>query len=292
MNWNALADSISKLTGTPFQIESAAPVGGGDIHNAYRLHSAEGNFFLKSNQSSQAALFETEANSLQALSSTLSITVPKVIATGVENDQAWLLLEYIELTPQGDDFQRGKDLALLHHQINETKQFGWFEDNFIGKTRQPNGWTSDWVQFYGQNRLLPQLKLALSNGASPVLMDKGMQLIDKLPDFFQTYQPEASPLHGDLWGGNSSFTHIGEAVFYDPASYYGDRETDLAMTELFGGFRPDFYQGYDSVFPLDRGYSQRKNLYNLYHVLNHFNLFGGHYANQSERMIQTLLDSV
>lgn len=292
MNWNALANSISQLTGTPFQIESAAPISGGDIHNAYRLHTDQGNFFLKTNQASKAALFETEANSLKSLSETLSITLPKVIATGVENDQAWLLLEYLDLASQGDDFQRGKDLALLHHQVNDTQQFGWYENNFIGQTVQKNNWTSDWIQFYGQNRLLPQLELALSKGATPALMDKGMQLIDKLPDFFQTYQPEASPLHGDLWGGNSGFTRSGEAVFYDPASYYGDRETDLAMTELFGGFSPDFYQGYDSVFPLNTGYAQRKNLYNLYHVLNHFNLFGGHYGSQSERMIQTLLDSV
>jgi len=292
MNWKALASSISQLTGTPFQIESTAPVSGGDIHNAYRLKTSQGNFFLKANQASKTALFETEANSLKTLAETLSITLPKVIANGVENDQAWLLLEHLELTRQGNDFQRGKDLALLHHQINKTKQFGWFEDNFIGQTRQSNDWTSDWVQFYGQNRLLPQLKLATSNQAPNRLMDMGMQLIEKLPDFFQTYQPEASPLHGDLWGGNSGFIQTGAAVFYDPASYYGDREADLAMTELFGGFSPEFYDGYHSVFPLDVGYANRKNLYNLYHVLNHFNLFGGHYANQSERMIQTLLDSV
>lgn len=292
MNWKALASSISQLTGTPFQIESTAPVSGGDIHYAHRLHTNQGNFFLKTNQSSQAALFETEASSLKALSETLSITLPKVMANGIENDQAWLLLEYLELTSQGDDFQRGKELALLHHQVNETKQFGWFEDNFIGTTPQHNNWDSSWIRFYSQNRLQPQLTLAVSKGASPVLMDKGMQLIDKLPDFFQTYQPEASPLHGDLWGGNSRFTQTGQAVFYDPASYYGDREADVAMTELFGGFSSDFYRGYNTVFPLDAGYAHRKDLYNLYHVLNHFNLFGGHYASQSERMIQTLLDSV
>jgi fructosamine-3-kinase len=289
MNWQALSESIALSTGRPFDIESAAPVSGGDIHRSYHLHTQQGEFFLKTNHGHLSHLFETEANSLNALGKTLSVRVPKVVATGLENDQAWLVLEYLPLTSRGDDEQRGKDLALLHHQVNADKRFGWQEDNYIGHTLQPNTWSDDWVAFYGQQRLAHQLTLAQDHGASNSLVEQGQALIEALPKFFDDYQPEASPLHGDLWGGNSAFTTDGDAVFFDPASYYGDREADLAMTELFGGFSPEFYAGYNSVFPLDKGYATRKELYNLYHVLNHFNLFGGGYQQQAARMIQTLL---
>ncbi|MGC9385498.1 MAG: fructosamine kinase family protein [Hydrogenovibrio sp.] len=297
MNWHALSDAVTDMTNSPFDIESATAVSGGDIHTAYHLHTAQGDFFLKTNQPQWYPLFETEANSLETLTDTLSIRVPKVITHGLlspesENSQAWLLLEYLPLTTRGDDAQRGKDLALLHHQIHPDKRFGWFEDNYIGHTLQPNDWADDWITFYGEQRLKHQLTLAQQNGAPARLITAGERLIASLPQFFRDYQPEASPLHGDLWGGNSAFTADGDAVFFDPASYYGDREADLAMTELFGGFSAAFYEGYNSVFPLDTGYAQRKDLYNLYHLLNHFNLFGGGYGLQAETLMQTLLKTL
>lgn len=292
MDWNDVTKPLSELLSLPVQTVSASTVAGGDIHHAYHLHTTAGEFFVKSNSAQYLPLFETEANSLKKLAATQTITVPRVFTSGIQNNQAWLFLEYIPMQGQGDDFQRGKDLAFLHHQINPTKDFGWSEDNYIGHTLQNNTWQADWVLFYGQQRLTPQLLLAQKNGATTKLNDLGQQLIETLPLFFQNYHPEASPLHGDLWAGNSCFTKQGDPIFFDPASYYGDREADLAMSELFGGYSQDFYRGYNSVFPLNSGYSHRKELYNLYHILNHFNLFGGHYQAKALRMIQTLLSSV
>ena len=240
-------------------------------------------------------MFATEAHSLQAISNSHTILCPKVHGFGFfENQQSWLLMEHLPLTSKGDDFQRGRDLAFMHQQINRnpktvTQPFGWFEDNFIGHTPQKNHWHSEWVSFYGEQRLRPQLELTQMRGASHTLYDLGCELIEQLPSWFKSYQPEPSLLHGDLWGGNSAFTVTGEAVVFDPACYYGDRETDIAMTELFGGFSTEFYTGYNDVLPLDSGYQTRKPLYNLYHLLNHFNLFGGHYMQQSEQLIKALL---
>lgn len=292
MDWSDFSDTLSQSLERDFHIETAAPVAGGDIHQAYRLHTAQGNFFVKLNRAEALPMFKTEAHNLEAIAKSGSILCPKPIGFGLHNHQAWLLMEYLQLTSHGDDFQRGRDLALMHHQIHRDPQpFGWFEDNYIGHTLQSNRWHSDWIGFYGEQRLRPQLELAQLRGASRSLYDQGVLLIDKLPTWFEHYQPEASLLHGDLWGGNSAFTEQGDAVIFDPACYYGDRETDLAMTELFGGFSAVFYSGYNEVFPLDAGYQQRKPLYNLYHILNHFNLFGGHYEHQAQRTIDQLLSS-
>lgn len=294
MDWILLSDTISQTLQKPFTILNANELSGGDIHAAYRLQTSDGDYFLKLNQRNFAPLLQTEATSLKTILQTNSIHVPKVIAQGTlsgRSPQAWLLLNYLDLSHKGDDFQRGKDLAMLHHQTNPEQQFGWFENNYIGRTLQPNSWHDNWGEFYGQQRLLPQLKLAAKNQAPKPLLADGVKLIKKLPHFFYEYQPEASLLHGDLWAGNSSFTQTGDPVFFDPASYYGDRETDLAMTELFGGYGTEFYQGYQQGFPLNPGYEQRKMLYQLYHILNHFNLFGKSYLRQVERMIQSLLNA-
>lgn len=289
MNWSALSKILSTEHGLDFKIESASPVGGGDIHQAFRLRTLDDSYFLKVNRSEALPLFKTEAHSLETLLATGVVEAPKPLAYGIAEDKAFLLMTYLQMGFQGDDKQRGKDLALIHHQIQQNKQFGWFEDNYIGHTLQKNAWHADWIDFYRDARLLPQLELAATQGASSELITSGAQLAEELPKFFQDYQPEASLLHGDLWGGNSSFLATGEAVFFDPASYYGDRETDLAMTELFGGFSKAFYDGYNEIFPINNGYAMRKPLYQLYHQLNHFNLFGGHYQQQSLHTIESLL---
>lgn len=296
MDWNAFAAYLSQQLGQSIHIETASAVSGGDIHQAYQLHTSQGNLFLKLNQANLLPLFETEAHNLTAISQSNSILCPKPLGYGTYNNQAWLLMQHLELTQQGDDNQRGKDLALMHHQINRDSQpFGWFEDNYIGHTLQRNQWHFEWPQFYATQRLQPQLELAVMRGASQTLFNQGQQLIEKIDFWFSDYQAEASLLHGDLWGGNSAFIKANqpgaenEAVIFDPACYYGDRETDIAMTELFGGYSPQFYQGYNEVFPLDKGYQQRKPLYNLYHIINHYNLFGGHYEQQAVAIINQLL---
>lgn len=297
MDWQVFSQHLSEHLNRLMQISTATPVSGGDIHRTYRLSTTEGDLFLKLNGTSSLALFETEAHSLQALSNSNTLVCPKVIGYGTFQNHAWLLMTHLDLVHGGDDDQRGRDLALMHQQVNDqSKPFGWFEDNFIGHTRQTNRWHFDWVDFYGQQRLLPQLELAQINGANRALYDLGVDLIDQLPYWFQSYTPVASLLHGDLWGGNSAFAKSEKgrvrAVVFDPASYYGDRETDIAMTVLFGGYSADFYRGYHAAFPLDSGYKSRQPLYNLYHLLNHFNLFGGHYQHQSFNTISQLLSQV
>jgi fructosamine-3-kinase len=165
-------------------------------------------------------------------------------------------------------------------------------DNTIGSTPQKNTPRQDWVAFWREQRLGYQLQLAARQGHGGALQRQGEQLLEYLPDFFTDHRPQASLLHGDLWSGNYSIDSQGQPVIFDPAVYFGDREADLAMTELFGGFGAEFYAAYNSSWPLEPGYAVRKTLYNLYHILNHLNLFGGGYLSQAQRMIQHLLAEV
>jgi fructosamine-3-kinase len=295
MDWKNLSLSINaqlEQQDVPsIHIVSSHATQGGDSHTSYQLHTQDKNYFLKCSSAQNIAMLQTEQHSLAALLQSNTITCPTPYATGIFEKNAWLLMEFIPLNQAGDETQRGRDLGFMHQQIHHKSQpFGWFEDNFIGQTLQRNLWSSDWVHFYGQHRLRPQLELSQLKGAPNTLYQSGRQLIEALPFWFQDYQPEASLLHGDLWAGNSAFNAQGEPVFFDPACYYGDRETDLAMTELFNGFSPDFYKGYNEIFPIDSGYQQRKPLYQLYHLLNHFNLFGGQYLQQVEASLKQLLE--
>ena len=283
MNWQSIFQPLN------LKVINLTPISGGDIHSAYRLHTAEKDYFLKLNHISELPLFEAEADSLKAIGKSHTIDCPQPIKIGTTANHAYLLMDFLPLTAQGDDFQRGQMVAMMHHNLNPTGQYGWHQDNFIGHTPQPNRWHDDWISFYAEQRLRPQLQLAQKNGASHQLLKLGEQLIEQLPQFFTPYAPVPSLLHGDLWSGNSAFLTDGTPVIYDPACYYGDRETDLAMTELFGGFSQAFYDGYHHTFPIDAGYTQRKPLYQLYHILNHFNLFGGHYQQQALRTMQSLL---
>ena len=191
-----------------------------------------------------------------------------------------LELERLELASGGDYRALARMLAALHR--TQSDRYGWPGDNYIGATPQPNGWSTDWVEFWRERRMKPQLALAASNGFA---VDSGF-LLEGLGKLIG-HQPPASLLHGDLWSGNAGF-HRGEPVIFDPAVYYGDREADLAMTELFGGFPREFYAAYDEAYPLPAGYAQRKHLYNLYHLLNHLNLFGGAYLGQVESTLSLL----
>jgi len=279
---------LQQTLGSGIELIQSRPLSGGDIHQAWRLDTNQGSWFIKINHTSAIAMFASEAEALKQIQASQTIRCPQVMAFGQTEHQAWLLLEYIDLQSQGDDFLRGQQLAQMHRHTAD--QFGWPTDNFIGHTVQLNHQQSNWQQFYVEQRLRPQLTLAQQNGAPSQLIANAERLIAGLDAFFVDYQPQASLLHGDLWGGNSAFDHRGQPVIFDPASYYGDRETDLAMTELFGGFSDDFYRGYQTEWPLDASYHRRKLLYNLYHILNHFNLFGGHYALQAQRLIDALLN--
>ena len=235
-------------------------------------------------------MFTAESAGLEAIAATRTVRVPQPIIHGTAGQHAFLVLEYLDLNGSGNAHLLGEQLAALHRC--SSSQFGFYLDNTLGETPQPNGWSSDWISFWREQRLGFQLDLAMRNGCGGKLREMKQRLMEKLPEFFDGYRPAPSLLHGDLWGGNHAYTVDGAPVIFDPAPYYGDRETDLAMTELFGGFDKEFYAAYRAAWPLDAGYSKRKILYNLYHILNHANLFGGGYTRQAEEMMQELLAEV
>ncbi len=285
--FDEIAAAIAHATGESFRPDAQHSAGGGCINQAFILASGARRYFIKTNRTALAWMFETEAEGLDELLKSHSLRVPQPICHGTAGDIAYLTLEYLDLGGLGNPSEMGHQLAALHRHT--TVQFGWKRNNTIGSTLQSNPWTKDWVEFLGKHRLGFQLELAAQNGLGNKLQKQGEALLMHLEDFFQGYQPIPSLLHGDLWGGNTAFTRSGEPVIFDPAVYYGDREADLAMTELFGGFHSSFYSAYREIWPLDAGYSTRKTLYNLYHILNHANLFGGGYINQAENMIRQLL---
>ena len=257
-------------------IDSEASAAGGCIHECYRVTSRGEPKFLKLNEARCADAFAAEADGLAALKSA-GMRVPAPLAHGAAAGHAYLLLEFLDLGAKADFASLGRMLAAVHRQAGA--RFGWHRDNYIGSTPQANGWTQSWAQFWLERRLRPQVQLAQRNGFSVELPD--LRLLEN-------HNPRPSLLHGDLWRGNAGFTPQGPVVF-DPAVYYGDREADLAMTELFGGFPREFYRAYEESFPPEKGYRRRKALYNLYHLLNHLNLFGGGYLAQVKATLGLLL---
>lgn len=288
-DWGELLAQLGEQTGLRILQGNVRQLGGGSIHHAYRLQCDTGPVFIKLNAPGQLAGFEAEAAGLEALAATDTVRVPGVLGCGQAHGMAYLLLEWLELAASSADGGEGlgKGLAALHRHTG--RAFGFARDNFIGSTPQPNPWTEDWVEFFREQRLGFQLQLAGDNGFGFLQADGG-QLLESIDEFFADYQPEPSLLHGDLWAGNQGFTDTGEPVIFDPAVYYGDRESDLAMTRLFGGFSQEFYRAYESAWPLSPGWEARGQLYQLYHVLNHANLFGGGYARDAHGRIRKLLD--
>jgi fructosamine-3-kinase len=291
--WIEIADKISQATRNKFEISQCKSVGGGCINQAYQISTDKNErYFIKLNQPSLAEMFAAEAKGLLEMAATQTITVPMPICWGLVTNYSYLVLEYLDLTDRTNPknwTQMGRNLAAMHrYQITHMPQFGWHINNTIGSTPQLNTWETNWTTFFKNHRIGDQLQLARRNGGH---FPRATELIAAIPQILANHHPQPSLVHGDLWGGNAGFTTAGIPIIFDPATYWGDREVDLAMTELFGGFPAAFYQGYESVYPLDAGYSQRKVLYNLYHILNHYNLFGGSYQNQANRIIDSLLES-
>lgn len=286
----AVAEAIGAASGTPFAATVLNPIGGGDINQAFGMSDGARRYFVKANRAQRLPMFEAEAAALYALAAAQAVRVPQPLCTGAAAGQAFLVLEYLDLHGNGDAARLGERLA-LQHRVPQP-QFGWAHDNWIGSTPQRNGWTRDWIAFWRDERLGFQLRLAAQNGYGGALQRDGEKLLARLDAFFDGYAPAPALLHGDLWGGNHGYLADGAPVIFDPASYVGDRECDLAMSELFGGFTADFYAAYRAAWPLDPGYAVRKTLYNLYHILNHANLFGGGYAAQAARMAAQLLAQI
>lgn len=286
--WEVIADKISQTTGQAFQVREHRSVGGGCINQGYRISNGEHYYFVKLNQASQVTMFEAEILGLKRMWETRTIRIPEPICFGTIQHSSYIVLEWLDLGGRGSSqswHTMGEQLAAMHRDSGSGK-FGFEVNNTIGSTPQINIWTDNWVEFWQEHRIGYQLKLAKSKGGNFPLAN---QILAAIPRLLAGHDPQPSLVHGDLWGGNASVTREGEPVIFDPATYFGDREVDLAMTELFGGFSGAFYQGYNEVWPMPEGYERRKTLYNLYHILNHFNLFGGGYAVQANRMMEQLL---
>lgn len=293
MDWRVIEQAISEATGSNFVLDRHGGVGGGCINTAMKISGSGREYFLKLNTAQRLDMFEAEADGLRELAAAKAVRVPLPVCTGISDTQAYIVMEFLDLggsAGAGGMARFGEQLAQMHRCT--ATRFGWHRDNTIGSTPQVNAWMADWPAYWREQRLGYQLQLAGKHGIAGRVLQKGERLQDKLPAFFTDHHPQASVLHGDLWSGNYGISRGGEPVIFDPAVYFGDRETDLAMTELFGGFGREFHAGYAGAWSLDPGYSQRKILYNLYHILNHFNLFGGGYGAQAEGMIDRLLAEV
>lgn len=291
INWQNIATVASQISGVHLAFENPQPISGGCINQTWRVTNQQDNvWFVKLNKPHQLSMFTAEAEGLKAIRETQSIRVPEVLCAGKTKQASFLVMEYIDLSGQINTAQLGELLAKMHH----TKQdyFGWHCNNTIGTTPQINNPEQYWPDFWQKHRLHYQLDLALSQGLSPKVYDKGLKLAEAIPLFFSNYSPSPSLLHGDLWTGNCAADSNNNPIIFDPACYFGDREADLAMTELFGGFGSAFKNAYHYHYPIDSGYNIRKNLYNLYHILNHYNLFGGSYESQSSRLIDLLLTDI
>lgn len=290
MNHSTTIDAaITEATGNVFFTERQWGMEGGCINQTWAIEGNGRRFFVKMNAACAPDMFAAEAEGLNAILASGAIRAPRPICSGSADGVGYLVLEYLCFGQARSESmaQLGIQLAALHRHTNAC--FGWHRDNTIGATPQLNSTTYDWITFWRERRLRYQLQHAAQRGCSTSLRQKGERLLNTLDKLFKDHRPNASLLHGDLWSGNCATLDDGQPVIFDPAVYYGDRETDLAMTELFGGFSPSFYDAYREHYPLDDGYSLRKISYNLYHVLNHYNLFGGGYASQAERMIDRLL---
>ncbi len=271
---NSIDSAISSLFGPSVKVVDRQRVSGRDINRAYSLELSSGEcVFLKSNRAGLLDMFTAEAHGIEALRATGTIGAPEPLAVGTDENNAFLIMEYLSSAPRRSDYWEtfGHELAMLH-RAKCGPRFGFPTDNYIGSTPQQNAHMDSWVAFFRERRLIPQMKLAWR-----LLDERTRHNLTRITDRLDTLLPEPafpSLIHGDLWSGNALCGPDGKAWILDPAAYVGHFEAELAMTELFGGFPERFYRAYDEVNPIDRGYADRRDLYNLYHLLNHLNLFG------------------
>lgn len=280
-----LCQRLTQHLGREITYQGESPIGGGCIHQAVRLETNEGSFFVKQNETRFLSQFSAEAENLRKISATKAILVPEPLYECSIDGRAYLVLRYIHFgpTPANGGRRMGEKLADLHS--HGADQFGWASDNFIGATPQANKWTASWAEFFGRYRLAAMQEKLEAVGKTFAGLS---ELIEKVDTFFTDHDPQPSLLHGDLWGGNAGFREDGEPVLFDPACYYGHDEADMAFTEMFGGFSKEFYDAYYLKRPRREGYPRRKELYNLYHLLNHVLLFGGSYEQQARQVIGSL----
>jgi len=267
-------------------IRNVATVGGGDINEARQLETERGSYFLKLNRAADSArMFATEAQGLSLLANNGRLRVPRVFQHGQAGGHAFLLMEMVESGSRAPDFWTvfGQELAALHRQAQPF--FGLETDNFIGSLPQTNGRYENFFDFYAETRLRPQLEMAQSSG---LLTQADGQLLERLITRLPELVPEEPPalIHGDLWGGNYLADEAGRPVLIDPSVAYSHREFDLGMSLLFGGFAREFYEAYDKTYPLEGHWNNRTDLFQLYYLLVHVNLFGRGYVGSVRRILE------
>lgn len=295
-NWHNITHKIAQKSGKNFNSKLVRGISGGDISDAFIIGKGPDSVFVKINTSASLAMFEAEEFGLQSIEETDSVTVPSVYCTGISGVHSFIAMQRLSIarlpgTLSGQYYRKfGRKLAIMHKHTQT--QYGADINNTIGSTTQFNNWTQNWFDFWRQQRLYYQLSLIKQTGLAPSsLFDEGYELGEKMSQLF-TETPVASCLHGDLWQGNWAFDGHGNALIFDPAHYFGDRETDIAMTRLFGSAPPDFYATYNEAYPLSDNYTTRETFYNIYHILNHYNLFGGSYLRQAQQMIRRVLSEI
>lgn len=270
--------------GELWQIQNYDKILGGDTHNSYLLHSSGPDFFLKLNENSKSCLFSAEAKALSAILATQTIRTCRPLCTGQNQGYSYLLLEGFNLETDGDWYLAGQQLAQMH-LAPAADYYGFNHPSYCGKTYQPSNMDTSWANFFAQHRIGHQLALLRGKPSSAPEIQTVQEVVRQ---HLADHCPKPALVHGDLWRGNMGFHHD-QPVVFDPACYYGDPETDLAMTELFGRLPEGFYRGYDGCRPIDQGYSERRPIYQLYHLLNHANLLGGDYRQQAEQALKQLV---
>jgi fructosamine-3-kinase len=285
-------DAVLRDAGDPTGIQNTRPVGGGCIHHVLRLDTGQQSYLLKWNPSPLPDMFVTEARGLELMHATNTVRVPAVLAASnaTADHPAYILLEWLEGSgsPSRPEAQEtlGRQLAAMH-QAGSAQSYGLDHDNYLGTMPQYNGWDSNWVRFYRERRLRPQMEMAERNGVLPAARRRNVErVLDRLDSWLGGIERRPALLHGDLWGGNVIAGPGGVPAIIDPAAYYGDREAELAYTELFGGFGARFYHAYEEAWPTPPGRAERRDLYNLYHLINHLNHFGESYGAQTDAVLR------
>lgn len=285
--------ALRRRVGARFRLNRFEAVAGGCSHEAFVAGDGAQCYFVKLDANARLPAFSAEADGLAALSATGCVRTPAVFGCEQDEHHAFLILEHLDLRPVSspeDGARFGEALAALHRC--EGEHFGWASDNYLGASPQINTPGDNWSRFVIERRLRPQFDLARRNGYGGELQRSAERLLERIPALFLDYRPRPSLVHGDLWHGNAGMLPDGSPVLFDPAIHYGDRESDLAMAELFGGFPTAFHTAYRRALPLNEGYEQRKLLYSLYHILNHLNLFGRGYLGEATRLVARLNEAL
>ncbi|PSR05177.1 MAG: ketosamine-3-kinase [Bacteroidetes bacterium SW_10_40_5] len=282
----AIEDCLQTNFGNHLRVKNFHPVGGGCINNGGKLSTNDGNYFVKYNDNRFEGMFETEAKGLELLRNTDAIHVPNVVGYGkTQDNRIFLILEWTDNGRHSRQFWENFATALAELHRNTRSTFGLDFDNYIGSLPQYNESHINWVDFFIEQRIEPQIAIGQKAGQLPeATIDQLRNCYTHFRDLFPEEQPAL--LHGDLWGGNYMVNGAGNPSLIDPAVYYGHREMELAFTQMFGGFSSTFYQAYHQDFPLSPGFDERKDVYNLYPLLVHVNLFGGGYLMELESIIR------